>query len=92
MLHQKELVLNAEDTKNFLAGVEVLRDVVQRIDLQAMYAGSTNIAAASVGSSKSTLAQEVKIHAEFPNAVNHNEIEQAFDTLINRAAQYANRK
>jgi len=45
-----------------------------------------------VGSSKSTLAQEVKIHAEFPNAVNHNEIEQAFDTLINRAAQYANRK
>lgn len=92
MLHQKELVLNAEDTKNFLAGIEVLRDVVQRIDLQAMYAGSTNIAAASVGSSKSTLAQEVSIHAEFPNAVNHNEIEQAFDTLINRAAQYANRK
>lgn len=92
MLHQKELVLNAEDTKNFLAGIEVLRDVVQRIDLQAMYAGSTNIAAASVESSKSALAQEVKIHAEFPNAVNHNEIEQAFDTLINRAAQYANRK
>lgn len=92
MLHQKELVLNAEDTKNFLAGIEILRDVVQRIDLQAMYAGSTNISAASVGSSKSTLAQEVKIHAEFPNAVNHNEIEQAFDTLINRAAQYANRK
>lgn len=92
MLHQKELVLNAEDTKNFLAGIEVLRDVVQRIDLQAMYAGSTNIAAARVGSSKSTLAQEVNIHAEFPNAVNHNEIEQAFDTLINRAAQYANRK
>lgn len=92
MLHQKELVLNAEDTKNFLAGIEILRDVVQRIDLQAMYAGSTNIAAASVGSSKSILAQEVKIHAEFPNAVNHNEIEQAFDTLINRAAQYANRK
>ena len=92
MLHQKELILNAEDTKNFLAGIEVLRDVVQRIDLQAMYAGSTNISAASVGSSKSTLAQEVKIHAEFPNAVNHNEIEQAFDTLINRAAQYANRK
>lgn len=92
MLHQKELVLNAEDTKNFLAGIEVLRDVVQRIDLQAIYAGSSNISAASVGSAKSTLAQEVKIHAEFPNAVNHNEIEQAFDTLINRAAQYANRK
>lgn len=92
MLHQKELVLNAEDTKNFLAGIEILRDVVQRIDLQAIYAGSSNISAASVGSSKSTLAQEVKIHAEFPNAVNHNEIEQAFDTLINRAAQYANRK
>lgn len=37
------------------------------------------------------LQQEVTIHAEFPNATNHNEIEEAFNTLINRASQYVNR-
>ena len=92
MLHQKELVLNADDTKNFLAGVQVLRQVVKAIDLQALYASSTDVRAAGVVSTPSTFAQEVSIHAEFPNATNHSEIEQAFDTLINRAAQYANRK
>ena len=38
------------------------------------------------------LEQEVTIHAEFPNATNHSEIEEAFNTLINRASQFANRK
>lgn len=92
MLHEKELVLNSDDTKNFLAGINILRDIVQAIDLQAMYASNTTIAASGVASANQTLAQEVSIHAEFPNAVNHNEIEQAFDSLINRAAQYVNRK
>ena len=92
MLHEKELVLNSEDTKNFLAGINILRDVVQAIDLQAMYASNSNIAASSVTTSKQSLAQDITIHAEFPNAVNHTEIELAFDTLANRAAQYVNRK
>lgn len=92
MLHEKELVLNSDDTKNFLAGINILRDIVQAIDLQAMYASNTTIAASGVASANRTFAQEVSIHAEFPNAVNHNEIEQAFDSLINRAAQYVNRK
>ena len=38
------------------------------------------------------IEQEVTIHAEFPNATNHSEIEEAFNTLINRASQFANRK
>ena len=40
----------------------------------------------------STLDQTVTIEANFPNATNHNEIELAFDNLVNKAAQYANRK
>lgn len=92
LLHEKELVLNADDTKNFLAGINILRDVVKSIDLQAMCASNSGMRAAGVSTSNQTLAQEVNITAEFPNATDHSEIEQAFDTLINRAAQYVNRK
>ena len=38
------------------------------------------------------LDQNVTIHAEFPNAVDHTEIEMAFNDLLNKASQYANRK
>jgi hypothetical protein len=31
------------------------------------------------------------ITAEFPSATNHDEIEEAFNNLINTASQYANR-
>ena len=44
------------------------------------------------GNNNNTLEQIVTIHAEFPNATNRNEIEAAFDNLVNRAAQYAHRK
>ena len=39
-----------------------------------------------------TMEQNVTIHAEFPNVVNHLEIEEAFNNLANKAAQYANKK
>lgn len=38
------------------------------------------------------LEQEVTIHAEFPSVKDRNEIEEAFNNLVNRASQYANRK
>ena len=38
------------------------------------------------------LEQQVTITAEFPNATNHSEIEEAFTNLVNKASQYANRK
>jgi hypothetical protein len=38
LLHQKEIVLNADDTANFLASLEVLRDIINVIDLHAMSA------------------------------------------------------
>jgi len=35
MLHQKEIVLNAHDTENFLAAINIVRDVASLIDLRA---------------------------------------------------------
>ena len=49
-------------------------------------------AAAGIATGNETLEQTVTIHAEFPNATDHNEIEEAFNNLINTASQYANRK
>jgi hypothetical protein len=35
MLHQKEIVLNAHDTENFLSAINIVRDIAQAIDLNA---------------------------------------------------------
>lgn len=94
MLHQKEIVLNAQDTENFLAAINIVRDIASAIDLRAAAQQSalSQITAASVSPMTQTLEQEVTIHAEFPNATQRTEIEAAFDTLLNRASQFANRK
>ena len=93
LLHEKELVLNAVDTENLLASVQILRELTKAIDLNATWAsmGIGSLNAVGVGDTSTTLEQKVEIHAEFPNATDHNEIEEAFNTLINRASQYANR-
>lgn len=94
MLHQKEIVLNANDTENFLSAINIVRDIASMIDLRAAAQQSalSQITAASVSPMTQTLEQEVTIHAEFPNATQRTEIEAAFDTLLNRASQFANRK
>lgn len=92
MLHEKELVLNAADTQNLLHIMKIMDRVIQNIDLSASAAASSRIHSPGIASMNSTLEQQVTIHAEFPNATNHSEIEQAFDTLINRATQYSNRR
>ena len=89
VLHEKELVLNKEDTSNLLKIIEIVRNA---IDNNISTAGFGLLRAAGVSTNNETLEQNVTITAEFPNATDHNEIEQAFDSLINRAAQFANRK
>jgi hypothetical protein len=94
LLHKKEIVLNKEDTENFLNAIDMVREISNMIDLNAVSAsgGLGQILAASVGnSSNQTLEQEVHITAEFPNATDKNEILEAFDNVINLASQYANR-
>lgn len=94
-LHQKELVLNAEDTENMLKTIEIVRTIAKSIDLNsAMMAqglgvlNPTTIAKEMFGQ----LEQDVHIEANFPNVTNHSEIEEAFNNLINISSQYANRK
>lgn len=94
MLHEKEIVLNKEDTKNFLASLELLDNILSTIDLHAMnsqwtpYLASPGIS--NIG--KEALEQMVTIEANFPNATDKYEIEEAFKDLVNLASQYANRK
>jgi hypothetical protein len=94
-LHQKELVLNAGDTDNFLAGMELLNKIVQAIDLYSMNAqlgGLLSSPSYSSYGSGEVLEQQVHIEASFPNVTDRHEIEDALNTLVNRASQYASRK
>ena len=94
ILHEKELILNKEDTSNFLSGIDILREVSQNLDANALLAtlGLFNLSAMSINSNADqVLQQEVTIHADFPNVTDHNEIELAIDNLINAASQYAYR-
>lgn len=94
ILHEKELVLNAHDTENFLASMNVLERILQVLDLQTLSSQIGGILSTPSFSnvSNGTLEQNVHIEASFPNATNHSEIEEAFSNLVNLASQYANRK
>ena len=89
-LHQKELVLNAHDTENFLDAMNIVRQLDNLASWMAN--GLGDLFMPRVESNDETLEQNVHIEASFPNAVDHNEIEQAFGNLVNLASQYANRK
>ena len=93
--HTEELILNADDTSNFLKAIEVVRSISTILDQKATLASLGLLGVTSSGvldTSSQKLEQEVTIHAEFPNATDRNEIEEAFNSLIGTASQYANRK
>lgn len=95
VLHEKELVLNANDTANMLDALRLTQELLEMIDLQAQTAklGFGNLVATTLkDSQRETLEQKVEITAEFPNVTDHNEIEEALMNLTNTASQYANRK
>lgn len=95
LLHQKELVLNQEDTANMLSAIDMIRQISSMIDLNAMSSmkGLGGIlSAGGVGGNPGAFEQHVEIHASFPDATDHSEIEEAFNNLLNSASQYANRK
>ena len=95
LLHQKELVLNQQYTENMLAAIEMVRQISSMIDLNAMSAsqGLTSLLGyGKINDSRESLEQNVTIHAEFPGVSDRNEIQEAFNNLINAASQYAHRK
>ena len=95
-MNEKELVLNKEDTSNILSAVDMIRSISNTIDLNALAAGAAftgrSSATLSTFGSKESLEQNVHITAEFPSVSDHNEIEQALNSLVERAAQFAGRK
>lgn len=94
ILHEKELVLNANDTRNFLQTMNYMRELTNALDARAAFAstGLGEMNSLAVGEHMQRLEQEVHISANFPNVVNHLEIEEAFNNLVNMASQYVNRK
>lgn len=104
-LHEKELVLNQEDTKNILSAVSAMRalgpefiaSIESALDNNALSAkglmasrlgNNTQVAPAN-----DTIEQRVTIeHVEFPNVTSSDEIQEAFRSLIDDAAQWANRR
>jgi hypothetical protein len=96
MLHQKEIILNASDTSNFLEAIKIVRQIASQIDLQAASMSSSTfgniLSTINVSGPSDTLDQNVTIHAEFPNVTQHSEIEEALTNLVNKASQFANRK
>lgn len=94
LLHQKELVLNQEDTSNILSAVGIIRHIIDSIDLQSAYqrlaAPSTSFFGAVSGGQ--IIDQNVSIEATFPSVQDRHEIEEAFNNLINTASQYAFRR
>ena len=92
LLHQKELVLNAQDTSNFLNALEIMRNIVGNIGSDAFSRLAALSGNYNMGESTTAgIEQNVVINADFPNATDHNEIQQAFDNLMNIATQRVNR-
>lgn len=79
MLHQKELVLNAQDTENILSAVSMMRNILSNIGSQGL---------GQIQSSGNALEQNVHIEASFPNVSSTREIETALNNLVNAATQH----
>lgn len=103
-LHEKELVLNKEDTENILAAVQAVRtigsDLFKSIEksldgnvVAAMNLMGQRLNPVSTMPTEGTIEQTVHIDkVEFPNVTSRSEIEEAFVSLTNDAAQWARRK
>jgi hypothetical protein len=89
MLHEKELVLNQDDTKNFLDALSISREVLHSmIEMNAKQSSLAlgDLYPSSIQDMSQMLEQQVSITAEFPNATNRSDIEDAFNSLINTAS------
>ena len=91
VLHEKEIVLNKEDTANLLKGIDILRSLNMSMlgTIATMGTGADSSMAAWELIKEMGIEQIVNISAEFPNATDRDEIEAAFYDLINLATQHA---
>ena len=93
LLHQKELVLNKEDTVNMLDAVNIIRNITGLLGnsvLGKLAAATSGNIGASIGND--VLEQNVHIDAQFPNVKDSREIEEALNNLVNMASMRANKR
>lgn len=88
-----ELVLNAEDTKNILAAVAMMRQTVQgqfgNINTSLLgVAGNIAGMSSTINHAAQAVDQQVSIQASFPGVSVAKEVEDALNSLITQAAQY----
>ena len=93
ILHEKELVLNQSDTQNLLNSVQILRDLATnaQLGMSSRLSDVEVFRSAVFNGDKDTIEQNVQITATFPNVNSKQQIEDAFNDLINLAAQRAMR-
>ena len=97
ILHEKELVLNKEDTINMLKMLEIVRNTQQmqlktrmtqfNNEIQNILKQTNQVG--KIQSQTDSIEQSVKIAATFPNVNSKKEIEEALINLTNKAAQFA---
>lgn len=90
ILHEKELVLNKDDTSNLLNTV----DIINKLDKEVIAGLALMLQKASGGRFLDNLdtrkiEQDVRIEAHFPNVTSAEEIELSLNNLVNEAAQRA---
>ena len=94
-IQEKGMYMIDNTAKELMDSLSFIDDVMRIIELNA---GMQSIGLGTLSTSNSAMGvepaiqQEITIHAEFPDATDHNEIEAAFDSLFVRASQFANRK
>ena len=90
MLHQKELVLNANDTQHILDAVDIVRDIVETLKGSSLTSSLGTLSSGRYfNNSNNPIEQRVSIEATFPNATSADEIERALLSLSDSAFQYA---
>lgn len=87
ILHEKELVLNKEDTANILSAVNIIRALNDNVLGKAYNINSGLSLNKNPQDNQQTLEQNVHITASFPNVDNKKQIKEAFSELTNLAAQ-----
>lgn len=103
ILHQKELVLNKDDTENILNAVEFVRGIASSIgaSLLSQLAGMTNATSSirpvgadylSSNISNASSSNVYNVTAEFPNAESVQDIREALLSLPNLVSQKVNEK
>lgn len=91
VLHQKELVLNQQDTKNILDAVQIVRSTLDLAKLSSLSPFTFGVGKISQGIGD-RIEQRVEITAEFPAANSADDIRQALLGLSDAAMQYAYRE